>query len=260
MAAVLGNQHDQQYFTRLANNIKQAYNQTYLNTETGNYNDGSQMANAFPLFLGIVPPEVKQKVLDQLVNDIVVTHGNHLTTGVLGTKYMPEALAQSGRPDIAWDIINQKTYPGWYNMMKKYTTTCEFWTLKQSKNHVMMGSIDAWFYKYITGIQLDESHPAFSSFSIKPLVVDKLDHARAVFETIRGQVVSGWKKESGKLIFEIEIPFNTSATIELPGPSDAQILEGSETLDKTDGVDYLGYSDGKHQVKVQSGKYLFTIE
>ena len=50
------------------------------------------MANSFPLYLGIVPEKFKSRVLDNLVNDIVVNHNNHLTTGVLGTKYMPEAL------------------------------------------------------------------------------------------------------------------------------------------------------------------------
>src|SRR5690606_5379762 len=153
IAKVLENESDRLFYENLANNIRAAYNKKYFNQETGNYNDGSQMANAFPLYLGIVPEEAKGMVLENLINDIEIKNENHLTTGVLGTKYMPEALAQFGRADVAWNIINQRTYPGWNSMMEKYTTVCEFWTLKQSKNHVMMGSIDAWFYKYIAGIQ-----------------------------------------------------------------------------------------------------------
>ncbi len=100
---------------------------------------------------------------------------------------MPEALAQLGRADVAWEIINQKTAPSWADMMSRYTTVCEFWTLKQSKNHVMMGSIDAWFYRYIAGIQLDEKNPAYASFIIKPQLVDSLNSAKSSIETIAEQ-------------------------------------------------------------------------
>lgn len=260
IASVIGNKPDQQYFTNLAGNIAGAYNKKYLNTETGNYNDGSQMANAFPLFLGMVPDSLQSKVLDNLVNDIVVNNNTHLTTGVLGTKYMPEALAQLGRADVAWDIINQKTYPSWNDMMSKYTTTCEFWTLKQSKNHVMMGSIDAWFYKYIAGIQLDEENPAYSIFNIKPILLDGLNYANASVETIKGTVSSSWEKEPGKFTLNVEVPFNTLAKVNIPDSKNAGLLEGGNPIENAEGVEYIGYSNGVHLLNVHSGNYLFTID
>ena len=260
IASVLGNETESRQFALLAEEIKSAYNNKYFNAETGNYNDGSQMANAFPLFLGIVPEAEKHRVLENLVNDIVVNNNNHLTTGVLGTKYMPEALAQLGRADVAWNIVNQKTYPSWNIMMEKYTTVCEFWTLKQSKNHVMMGSIDAWFYKYIAGIQLDENNPAFSSFIIKPHLLDGLNYAEGKTETIRGTIASKWKIESGKFKFEVEIPFNTSAKVFIPTNENVELFEGSTPVKEAEGVEYIGYSEGMHGLKVSSGKYKFLSE
>ena len=259
VAGVLGNSADQEYFSKLSARIQEKYNKTYLNTETGNYNDGSQMANAFPLFLEIVPEEMKQKVLDNLVNDIVVKNAGHLTTGVLGTKYMPEALARLGRADVAWGIINQKTAPGWNEMMKKYTTVCEFWTLKQSKNHVMMGSIDAWFYKYIAGIQVNEQYPAFASFQVEPLLLDSLGRGKGEVETLRGKVSSNWESHPGLFTLKLQVPFNTTAEVFLLGIETDVVKEGGLPLKQIDGMEYLGFKDGVHRLKVHSGNYEFTV-
>lgn len=258
VAGVLANNADQEYFGKLSANILKKYNKTYLDRETGNYNDGSQMANAFPLYLGMVPEDMKQKVLDNLVNDIVVTHSTHLTTGVLGTKYMPEALAKHGRADVAWGIINQKTAPGWNEMMNKYTTVCEFWTLKQSKNHVMMGSIDAWFYNHIAGIQPDEKNPAFASFQVKPILLDSLGHGMAEIETMKGKVSSAWERHPGLFTLKLEVPFNTLATVYLPGNKYDVVKEGGKSVTQLEDMEYLGYKDGAHLLKVHSGKYLFS--
>ena len=257
IAKVLNNEGDRLFYKKLANDIRAAYNRKYFNHETVNYTDGSQMANAFPLYLGIVPEDAKNKVLENLVNDIEIKNGNHLTTGVLGTKYMPEALAMFGRTDVAWNIINQKTYPGWNSMMEKYTTVCEFWTLKQSKNHVMMGSIDAWFYKYIAGIQIDETNPAFSAFIIKPNILAGLTKAEGKTETMRGTVSSKWNHESGKFTMEVVVPFNCKAKIFLPAEQSAEILENEIPVRNIKEVEYIGYSDGFHQLQVNSGSYNF---
>jgi alpha-L-rhamnosidase len=259
VAEVLEINRDKEYFMNLADRIKAKYNLTYLDTLTASYNDGSQMANSFPLYLGIVPESLRTRVLDNLVRDIEVKHNSHLTTGVLGTKYMPEALASEGRADIAWKIVNQQTAPCWNVMMNRYTTMCEFWTLKQSKNHVMMGSIDAWFYKYIAGIRPDASSPAFSSFSIKPLILDSLYSAKATIQTIRGTISSQWTRDNYSLSLTIEVPFNTHAEVYLPGDADEDVKESGGPVSEADGVEYLGYRDNCHIMRVSSGRYLFTI-
>ncbi len=260
VAGVLGNKADQENFSNLSVRIREKYNRAYLNSQTGNYNDGSQMANAFPLFLGIVPDDKKTQVLNNLVNDIAEKNGNHLTTGVLGTKYMPEALAQCGSAGVAWKIINQKTAPGWDDMMEKYTTMCEFWTLKQSKNHVMMGSIDAWFYKYIAGIQLDQAEPAFRSFQIKPAWLDGLEHGKGEVRSLRGLVGSEWERHPGLFTLKVQVPFNTTAKVYLPGNEADEITEGEKRLSQVEGVQYLGFKDGAHLLWVHSGIYTFKAE
>ena len=260
VARVLGNSVDQEYYKNLSEDIRDTYNRSFLDTLTANYNDGSQMANSFPLYLGIVPENMKSRVLDNLVKDIVINHSSHLTTGVLGTKYLPEALVREGRSDVAWQIINQKSAPSWNDMMNRYTTMCEFWTLKQSKNHVMMGSIDAWFYKYIAGIQLDDMNPAFSSFYVKPMLLDSLGSSAASIETMRGTISSVWEKKSDLFSLNLEVPFNTTATVYIPGNQNDEVLESGNSLVHSDCIEYLEYRKGTHILKVNSGGYFFTIK
>ena len=257
VAQLLGEEADSQYYKKLSVQIGEKYNLTYLNVKTSNYNDGSQMANAFPLFLGIVPDNQIDKVLNNLVADIGEKQSSHLTTGVLGTKYMPEVLARLGRADVAWKIINQKSYPSWNSMMEKYTTVCEFWTLKQSKNHVMMGSIDAWFYKYIAGIQSDEKHSAFSVFVIKPQLLDSLGSSKSRIETLRGTITTEWKRRPGQYLLKIEVPFNTSAMVYIPAGKDWTLSENGLSLSQNRDLEYLGYSDLGHLINIYSGTYHF---
>lgn len=258
MAEILGEMEDKKHFTLLAEDIKNAFNQKFLNSETNNYNDGSQMANAFPVFLGLVPKEHRKDVEANLIYDIVEKNDMHLTTGVLGTKYMMDALSMAGRPDIAWALATQTTYPSWSEMMKRFNTVCEFWTLKQSHNHVMMGSIDAWFYKNLSGINLSEDKPAFETFTIKPFIADGLNYANASIETIRGTVTSEWKRTDHSFELKCSVPFNTSAIVYVPAEKETAVYEGSVQAESAEGVTFLKFMNGYQVFELCSGKYEFT--
>ncbi len=54
------------------------------------------------------------------------------------------------------------------------TTLWERWELMNgngmnSHNHPMMGSVSAWFYKYLAGINVDPNAPGFKRFIVRPL-------------------------------------------------------------------------------------------
>jgi alpha-L-rhamnosidase len=84
---------------------------------------GSQAANSFALYLGLVPEEFIGEVVENLVRDVVDTNNGHLTTGLLSTKYLMEALTEYGRHDIAWLLATQTTYPSWGYMIENGATT-----------------------------------------------------------------------------------------------------------------------------------------
>ncbi|MCA9734839.1 family 78 glycoside hydrolase catalytic domain [candidate division KSB1 bacterium] len=260
MATVLDKAVEAQHFIDLAARIKQAYNKNFLHPSTNDYNDDSQMANAFPLFLGLVPEENQQAVLDNLIHNIVEENDGHLTTGVLGSKYMIEALTLYDRADIAWLLATQTGYPSWSDMVEKYTTMCEFWTLKQSHNHVMTGSIDAFFYKTLAGIRLDESSPGFEKVTIKPYIPENLSHAYASIETVKGTLESGWEKQGEELHLHIRIPVNSEAQVHIPATDTMQIYESGQTVDKVVGITFLRSENDRQVFRIVSGDYRFIVK
>ncbi len=259
-AGILEKADDNSRYTELAQAIKKTYNKKYFDPKSNNYSDGSQMANAFPLYLGLVEEEHKEAVLKNLIIDIVEKNNGHLTTGVLGSKYMLEALTMEDRPDVAWLLATATGYPSWSDMVEKYTTMSEFWTLKQSHNHVFTGSIDAWFYNALAGIQLDEENPAYKNIIIKPYIPKNLSHAKASVETIAGTVASGWVKKENMLVLNISIPFNSTAIVHIPESDKSAIRINDKAIENCEGIKYLGYENNHQVFNVVSGNYRFSCD
>ena len=67
-ARILGK--DGRKYDRKARQLKQLINQKYFDAETGIYANGSQTAQALPLYLELVPHGYEQKVADNLVKKV----------------------------------------------------------------------------------------------------------------------------------------------------------------------------------------------
>src|SRR5687767_14946858 len=97
-------------------------------------------SQALALYLDIVSPSQRQGVISELLQDIVTTNKNHLTTGIVGSKvhirrtavhrthslflkYLMLALSEIGRTDVAYAIATQTTYPSWGEMILNGATT-----------------------------------------------------------------------------------------------------------------------------------------
>ncbi|MCP5062424.1 MAG: family 78 glycoside hydrolase catalytic domain, partial [Ignavibacteriae bacterium] len=260
IANVLGKNEDELFFLKLSKSVRNEYNKKFYNPEKKIYNDGSQMANAFPLYLGLVPENDKKFVLKNLVNDIVINNKGHLTTGVLGSKYMIDVLSREGRQDIAYLLATQTGYPSWSDMVEKYTTMCEFWTLKQSHNHVMTGSIDAFFFNTLAGINIEEDHPGCKQIVIKPYTPENLTYVNASVETINGKVNSSWKRTNKGLVYNITIPTNVTAEIELQSTSSSRIFEGKKIAEFSKGVKLTESGLQSSKYFVESGEYEFLVQ
>ena len=257
---ILGFMNDAKTYEELAENIRLAYNKRFYNAGTKNYDDGSQFANSFALFLKLVPENEKKGVLDQLINDIVKTNNGHLTTGILGTKYMMELLSEAGRSDIAWLLATQTSYPGWLNMLGNHNTFSEHWIEKgmNSHNHVMFGSIDSWFYKTLGGIQVDETAPGFRNIIIKPYMPAGLTWVKASTKTVRGLVRSEWTKNQQNYSLNVEVPVGSNATVYVLAKSPDLIKEGGLPVNKVKNATFLRMEDNYAVFQIGSGTYRFA--
>ncbi len=222
VARVLGKETDARTYGDLAAAIKTAFHREYFDPKTGSYAGGTQTANTLPLFLDMVPKESRGAVWGNLFNDIVYKHDSHLTTGIIGTKYIMELLTNSGASDLAYDIATKTTYPSWGYMIENGATTLwELWQLRQgpsmnSHNHPMFGSVGAWLYKALAGISLAPGSVGFEKIRIAPQMVRDLRHAAGSTRTVRGEVSSSWSRDERSVRLEVVIPVGSEAEIVIP--------------------------------------------
>jgi alpha-L-rhamnosidase len=258
VAKILDRENDEQFYMTLSQEIKKAYNQNFFNPKSKQYENGSQFANSFPLFLDIVPENEKEAVLNNLVDNIF-EHKGHVSTGILGTKYMMEALWKHNKTDIGYMITSRKEYPGWIDMIKNRTTLSESWNpVSRSNNHVMFGSIDSWFYKALAGIDVNDLGPGFKKFNIKPSVLPNLTFVKASRETMSGTVSSNWRVIGNHFELDISVPVNSTATIYVPAIGLDKVTENGIAAAKSEGVAFLSKQNDYYVFSVLSGQYHFV--
>ena len=83
-----------------------------------------------------------------------------------------------------------------------------------SFNHYAYGAIGDWMYRVSAGIET--MGPGYEHIIIQPHPSKRLNYVKASFESSYGAIVSGWERKDGRIIINIKIPANTSATIILP--------------------------------------------
>jgi alpha-L-rhamnosidase len=221
-AAILGKTDDAEAYRKLGASIRQAFHRKFFNPGTGAYSSGSQTAALLPLYLDMAPQALRSAVLADLTGDIVYANNTHLTTGIIGTKYLLPLLTRFGRSDLAYDLATQTTYPSWGYMLENGATTLwELWQNRtgpsmNSHNHPMYGSVGAWFYNALAGINPDAAAPGFERIRIEPQVVRDLNWASGCLETPRGQVASSWSRSGDNLRLEVTIPVGSEAEIHVP--------------------------------------------
>lgn len=227
-AKILGKNADYEKYNALAQKIKNAFNAKYLDKQKGIYGTGIQTEMSVPLYWKIVPEESRQLVAQNLAKR-VEADGFHLDVGLLGTKAILNALSENGYADIAYKVAAQKTYPSWGWWMENGATTLyENWPIDAksdiSMNHIMFGEIGAWLYKSPGGIRPDEKQPGFKHIILEPHVVVGLDGFEASHVGPYGTIISNWKRTQKGVTYNIVIPPNSTASMELPIVRDMKIL------------------------------------
>jgi alpha-L-rhamnosidase len=222
MEQVLGNTAEADTYSQLSRAIGEAFNRTFYNPKTHEYANSTQAANAFALFLNLVPQDQRPAVSTNLTNDITYYYNTHTTTGFIGVKYLMPTLTMIDRSDLAYELAVQTTYPSWgYMLSRGATTLWELWEEKvgpsmNSHDHAMFGSVGAWFYNALGGINLGRDSAGYQHIRIAPQVVEDLQWASSSVETIRGTVSSSWSHSPGVITLEVAIPVNSDAQVVVP--------------------------------------------
>lgn len=215
---------------RIADEIAQACRKEFL-TEKGELKEKTQTAALLFLHFGIGETAERKKIFDFLVQDIFETRGGHLSTGFLGTPLLAGVLSDNGRPDLAYRLLEQTSYPGWlYPVTLGATTIWEHWNGwtpengfvsrdMNSFNHYACGAVGEWFYETICGIQPipdDVSARGFKRFRLAPVPGGSLTSASAEYDSMYGKIISAWEISGKTLSWNFTVPRNTEAEIVFP--------------------------------------------
>ena len=221
-AAELFERHDDHLkYSALAQKIKTAFNDKFLDRNSGLYGSGFQTELSMPLFWGLVPGDMKAVVSASLAGR-VEDDNFHIDVGLLGSKALLNALSENGYADVAWKVATRETYPSWgWWIVNGATTFFENWSIEAdrdiSMNHIMFGEISAWLYKAPGGINPDKSNPGFKNVILKPHFVKGLDYFEAVHDGPYGKIKSSWEKGGNRIIYNVSIPPNSTASLHLRG-------------------------------------------
>lgn len=234
-ARVLGEEDDAERFGALAGAIREAFNREFLDEETSQYGGGSQTANAVALHLDLVPEDRIEAVVANLVEDIRVRQNGHLTTGIIGTAALENALPRYGQAEVMAELMSQTAFPSWGEQIAKGATTVwESWNgdpeEELSLNMKMFCSTEVFFYRTLAGIS--PTSPGYRTIAISPSVVGGVTEVEAEVKTLSGAVAAAWQQDAGVFNMQVTVPVNTTAEVSVPklGLGAAAVSEGGKAV------------------------------
>jgi alpha-L-rhamnosidase len=212
------------------------------------------------LYTKMAPEPLEPRLVERLVKDIE-QRGGHLSTGFLGTPFLLFTLADHGRADVAYRLLLNETYPSWgYMLLKGATTWWERWNgdtgdpSMNSYNHYAFGSVVAWVYRYVAGIDTTPDAPGFREIVIHPHLDARMPSAQAEYESVYGKISSQWSAPAdGPFTLRVTIPPNTKATVFLP------LIPGKRVTESGNPVEAREQEDS-YVIRIGSGSYNFEVK
>lgn len=255
-AKVSGDPAGASKYAALASDIKSAIIRKFHVQGTGQFDNGQQAAQIFALWYDLPDADSKSAALKKL-DDAFAKRDWHIATGIFATKMMFDVFRTNDKNEQAYQVANQRGFPGWGYMVERGATTLwETWAYSDnvfSQNHPMFGSINEWFYRSLLGINSGKA--GFEHIILKPQPAGDLSWARGSYASVRGVISSSWKIVDGLFSMDVAIPPNTTAEVWLPTKG-GLICRVARKAD-TDYVQFLRSESGYDVYHIASGKYNF---
>ena len=197
----------------------------------------------FALRCGLVSGKAREDMIARLRQNFN-EHGGCLQTGFLGTSILMSTLTNNNMQDVAYELLFQRKNPSWlYSIDNGATTMWERWNSymadkgmgpqgMNSFNHYAYGCVCQWLWESAAGIASDPASPGFRRIIMQPIPDKRLGFVKAEYPSASGVIKSYWRFEGDQWTWEFEIPKGATASVTLPG----------ETQAKT-------YGSGKHKIK-----------
>lgn len=267
-AQVLGNLDDVEQYRALASAVKAAFVNEFVST-SGRVGPNSQTAYVLALHFDLLPAELRLSAAARLA-DLVRNNNYHLTTGFVGTPYLCHVLSRFGQTAVAYELLNQETFPSWlYPVKKGATTIWERWDgIKpdgsfqdagmNSFNHYAYGAIGEWLYRVVAGIETDPAEPGYKHIFFQPQPGGGLTRVRATVDSPYGLVASAWELTEQGIRLQVTVPPNAYATVRLPTDRLDTVTEGGQPVTLDHGIIHVWVTDEAVQIEIGAGSYDFV--
>ncbi|HET6383771.1 MAG TPA: glycoside hydrolase family 78 protein [Armatimonadota bacterium] len=268
MAGAIGRTADAAKYNDLFHQIRAAFDRAYVGPD-GRIKGDTQTDDALALEFDLLPAKQRATVAGRLVEDIR-KRGWRLSTGFIGVGHLLPALTNSGNTSVAYRLLEQTQFPSWgYSINQGATTIWERWDgwtkehgfqtpAMNSFNHYSLGSVGQWMYETVAGIAPDPAAPGYRHFFIRPEPGGGLTSARGAYESPYGRIESAWRLKDGRILMDVMIPPNSTATVTIPCPQPSAITESDKPARNANGVHFILNDDQSSVFEVGSGHYRFS--
>jgi alpha-L-rhamnosidase len=232
MAGLLGKSDDAALYRGLADKIGVALNEKYYDASAKTY--GLQSMNSLAVMLGFAPEADRQAIADNTVRDMNERFNGHFAIGHHVIPFLFRMLSEYGHAEKACSEMLREDYPGLGHMLTFGTETMmDQWPdpdgeppiagIVQSEN---TGHVE-WFHRYLCGIRPDDTDGGYKHFTLQPVFPAKIDSAGTAFQTTYGELESRWKREGDFIVWNVTVPWNTTATVKFPGARSEKVAAGN---------------------------------
>jgi alpha-L-rhamnosidase len=266
-AKALGEDDIARRYSELRQKIAAAFVAEFVSAD-GRITGDTQTGYLLPLAFDLLPADLVPLAVEHLVADLE-KRDRSITTGFAGVSLICPVLARFGHAELAYDLLHDDRYPSWGYSIKHGATTIwerwDGWTEEQgfgpvamnSFNHYSLGSVGAWLYSDVAGIDQAADSVGFRQLVVRPRPGGRLDSAEASYDAPTGRITSSWSTHDGRLTLEVRVPPGAVATVHVPTNDPASVREADRSL-ADGGISAGAPIDGAVPCEVGSGRYTFT--
>lgn len=237
---------DEKKWQAVQENIKSAINESFFDKDKVCYCKGIQGENVLPLAYGIAPEAYVDTLKEKVRQKYEKETNFHLDTGIVATPIVLGYLTQNGMEDIAYKMMTATDYPSYAHMLQGETTLSEHWSKRWPDYHIgnsdevvkggghlshchpMFGSVVAWLYKRVAGLDLSNVYQGVIRFA--PKLTKQVKSASAKVQTAFGEASISWRSKDG---FSAEMVVPTGLKGSFCLATDTALVVETENGEKT---------------------------
>ena len=266
MADALGKSADAAQYRKLFQDISAEFQKSFVDAD-GKIAGDSQTGYCLALHFNLLTAVQREQAAAHLV-DRIKAKDNHLSVGFVGVSLLLPTLTEIGRSDLAYRLIQNKTYPSWgYSIEQGATTIWERWNSytkdkgfgsagMNSFNHYAYGACHEWMFRSMLGIDSDGA--GFRKIVMKPELGAGVTWAKGHYDSINGRIESNWEIEDGNFQWSIVVPPNTMATVYVPAQKIEEVSVDGQMGGSSSDMEFLRMEKDRAVFKVGSGRYEFV--